>query len=211
MRHYISKNIVSWWKITHFFFVSGYYPNKRRLDMNLVTFRHSPLKPRTIWRVEATIRAPWVPRIIFSNFCTRNSIQGININKCITERLSTMLTCLVRWTAQYKNVLRNKCPIVSSTGTKILYNDSFVTSRGSTMLLYRPAKTMEIVVGTKVKDPPITAGNLVPNNVWANVFSPATKRIVWMILAFSSYSTNELSGIQLNKRTIKKFCNISLY
>ena len=40
-----------------------------KLLTNLATLRQSPLKPTTIWRVDATIRAPWVPRIIFSNFC----------------------------------------------------------------------------------------------------------------------------------------------
>lgn len=42
------------------------------------------------------------------------------------------------------------------------------------MSLYRPAKIIEIVVGTKVKDPPITAGKRVPNDVWKNVLMPAT-------------------------------------
>lgn len=34
---------------------------------NLTTLRQRPLKPRTIWSVEATISAPWVALIIFLN------------------------------------------------------------------------------------------------------------------------------------------------
>ena len=55
------------------------------------------------------------------------------------------------------------------------------------MSLYRPAKTIEIVVGTKEKEPPITAGNRVPNKVWHNVFKPATNSNVWITFAFSSW------------------------
>lgn len=48
------------------------------------------------------------------------------------------------------------------------------TSWGLKMSLYRPAKTIEMVVGKQVKEPPITAGRQVPNIVWNNVFNPAT-------------------------------------
>lgn len=46
------------------------------------------------------------------------------------------------------------------------------------MSLYRPANTIEIVVGTKVNDPPMTAGNRVPKSVCVKVFKPATKSSV---------------------------------
>lgn len=42
---------------------------KNRKNTNLTTMRHRPLKPRMIWRVEATINAPCVPRMIRRNFC----------------------------------------------------------------------------------------------------------------------------------------------
>lgn len=48
---------------------------------------------------------------------------------------------------------------------------------------------IEIVVGTKVYDPPITAGRRVPNDVWNNVLIPATNSRVWITFAFSSYHT----------------------
>lgn len=53
-----------------------------------------------------------------------------------------------------------------------------ITSRGSRTSLYRPAITIERVVGTNVKEAPITAGNQVPNNVWVNVFKAATNSSV---------------------------------
>ena len=53
---------------------------------------------------------------------------------------------------------------------------------------------IEMVVGTKVYDPPITAGNRVPKNDCSNVFKPATKSKVWITFAFSSYKNNELQS-----------------
>lgn len=45
---------------------------------------------------------------------------------------------------------------------------------------------MEMVGTTKVYEPPITAGNRVPNVVCSRVFNPATNSNVWITLAFSS-------------------------
>lgn len=42
---------------------------KKKVTADLATFLQRPLKPMTIWRVEATMRAPCIPRIIFSNLC----------------------------------------------------------------------------------------------------------------------------------------------
>lgn len=63
------------------------------------------------------------------------------------------------------------------------------------VLLNRLARIIDIVAGTKVYDPPMTAGSRLPNNDCSNVFKPATKRRVWITSAFSSYnnSTCDLS------------------
>ena len=87
------------------------------------------------------------------------------------------------------------------------------TSIGSWLSLNRPANMMEIVVGTNVYDPPITAGSLVPNKVCFNVFKPATKSRVWITLAFSSYNKSKrhmfihiYSWSILKKSTIYGWC-----
>lgn len=41
-----------------------------------------------------------------------------------------------------------------------------------------PDRIIDIVGATKVYDPPITAGNLLPNVVCSNVFIPATRSTV---------------------------------
>lgn len=46
------------------------------------------------------------------------------------------------------------------------------------MSVYRAAKMIEMVVGMKVKEPPMTAGKRVPKSVCVNVLMPATKSSV---------------------------------
>lgn len=60
-----------------------------------------------------------------------------------------------------------------------------LTSIGSGSF-HRLDKMIDIVGATKVYEPPMTVGNLVPNKVCNKVFHPATKSSVWMTLAFSS-------------------------
>jgi hypothetical protein len=45
---------------------------------------------------------------------------------------------------------------------------------------------IEMVGRTKVYDPPITAGSLVPKKLWRRVFIPATNSNVWITTALSS-------------------------
>jgi hypothetical protein len=46
---------------------------------------------------------------------------------------------------------------------------------------------IEMVGRTKVYDPPITAGNLVPKKLCRRVLIPATNSNVWITTALSSY------------------------
>jgi hypothetical protein len=54
------------------------------------------------------------------------------------------------------------------------------------MLLYRPAKIIDMVGMTKVYDPPMTAGRRVPKKDCNNVLMPDTSSIVCTTFALSS-------------------------
>lgn len=78
---------------------------------------------------------------------------------------------------------------------------------------HRPDRITDIVGATKVNDPPMTVGNLVPNKVCSNVFNPATKSRVWITLAFSSYNNGKCGfkfhyiPLPLEKKTCLKNLN----
>lgn len=133
-------------------------------DKNLAILRQRPLKPSTIWMVEATISAPCVARIIFLNLykvmCRSEYI--------FTKTILTVNELKFRFT--YKTALGSKPHTDIGSGSSHL-----------------PERIIEIVGATKVYEPPITTGNLVPNHVCNRVFNPATNSNVWITFAFSSW------------------------
>lgn len=75
-----------------------------------------------------------------------------------------------------------------------------VIGSGSSHLLER---IIEIVGATKVYEPPITTGNLVPNQFCSRVFNPATNSRVWITCAFSSWENQASTGMYTYEKSNK--------
>lgn len=84
---------------------------------------------------------------------------------------STLLSTIKHIVSAHNKHYKLKIPSVEKNAMGIVSRSQTETGSGS---LHRPDRIIESVGATKVYDPPITTGNLVPTTDCNRVFNPAT-------------------------------------